>query len=244
MVHSSYFIGGYAIHGYASVPPTRRATAACACRSRTRGRSTVGADGRRRRRVSVAWLDARETLIAELRRHALVVGEVTLTSGATAQYYVDAKRAILRPAGFAALGELVAALRTRWEATAVGGLTMGADAPACAALAGGADVKAFFVRKETKQHGLQRRVEGPPLEPGERCLIVEDVVTTGGSTVAGDRGRARRGPRRLRRRGDPRPARRRRRRDRGAPPTGRRTRRWPRSTTSTRPPDRGWELRH
>ena len=60
---------------------------------------------------------------------------------------------------------------------------MGADAPACAALAGGADVKAFFVRKETKAHGLQRKVEGPPLEPGERCLIVEDVVTSGGSTV-------------------------------------------------------------
>ena len=60
---------------------------------------------------------------------------------------------------------------------------MGADAPACAALAGGADVKAFFVRKETKQHGLQRRIEGPPLAGGERCLIVEDVVTTGGSTV-------------------------------------------------------------
>jgi orotate phosphoribosyltransferase len=128
-------------------------------------------------------MSARETLIEELRRHALVVGEVTLTSGAVAQYYVDAKRAILRPAGFAALAELVAAFASRWEATAVGGLTMGADAPACAALAGGADVKAFFVRKETKQHGLQRRVEGPPLERGERCLIVEDVVTTGGSTV-------------------------------------------------------------
>ena len=112
-----------------------------------------------------------------------MVGEVTLTSGATAQYYVDAKRAVLRPAGFAALAELVAAYAAQWEATAVGGLTMGADAPACAALAGGADVKAFFVRKETKQHGLQRKVEGPPLEPGERCLIVEDVVTTGGSTV-------------------------------------------------------------
>ena len=108
---------------------------------------------------------------------------MTLTSGATAQYYVDAKRAVLRPAGFAALAELVAAYAARWDATAVGGLTMGADAPACAALAGGADVKAFFVRKETKQHGLQRKVEGPPLEPGERCLIVEDVVTTGGSTV-------------------------------------------------------------
>lgn len=126
---------------------------------------------------------ARERLIEELRRHALVVGEVTLTSGATAQYYVDAKRAVLRPAGFGALGELVAAYAAEWQATAVGGLTMGADAPACAALAGGADVKAFFVRKEAKQHGLQRKVEGPPLEAGERCLIVEDVVTTGGSTV-------------------------------------------------------------
>jgi orotate phosphoribosyltransferase len=128
-------------------------------------------------------MDARETLLEELRRHALIVGEVTLTSGATAQYYVDAKRAILRPAGFAALAELVAGYARQWEATAVGGLTMGADAPACAALAGGADVKAFFVRKETKAHGLQRRVEGPPLEPGERCLVVEDVVTSGGSTV-------------------------------------------------------------
>ena len=126
---------------------------------------------------------ARETLAEELRAHALQIGEVTLTSGATAQYYVDAKRAILRPAGFAALAALVAGYARQWEATAVGGLTMGADAPACAALAGGADVKAFFVRKDVKQHGLQRRIEGPPLEQGERCLIVEDVVTSGGSTV-------------------------------------------------------------
>jgi orotate phosphoribosyltransferase len=128
-------------------------------------------------------MDAKQTLLEELRRHALILGEVTLTSGATAQYYVDAKRAILRPAGFIALGELLAGYARAWEATAVGGLTMGADAPACAALAGGADVKAFFVRKEAKAHGLQRRVEGPPLEEGERCLIVEDVVTSGGSTV-------------------------------------------------------------
>jgi orotate phosphoribosyltransferase len=128
-------------------------------------------------------MDPKQTLLDELRRHALIVGEVTLTSGAVAQYYVDAKRAILRPAGFRALAELIAGYAREWEATAVGGLTMGADAPACAALAGGADVKAFFVRKEAKAHGLQRRVEGPPLEPGERCLIVEDVVTSGGSTV-------------------------------------------------------------
>jgi orotate phosphoribosyltransferase len=126
---------------------------------------------------------ARERLAAELREHALVIGKVTLSSGLEAEYYVDAKRAILRPAGFLALGELVRAEAERHGATAVGGLTMGADPVACAALAAGADVKAFFVRKDRKAHGLQRWVEGPPLDPGERCLIVEDVVTTGGSTL-------------------------------------------------------------
>jgi orotate phosphoribosyltransferase len=123
-------------------------------------------------------------LVAELREHALVIGEVTLTSGARAQYYVDAKRAILRPRGFAALATLLAAQVADWRGTAVGGMTMGADAVACAALAGGADVKGFFVRKDAKAHGLQRRIEGPPLDSEERCVVVEDVVTTGGSTLA------------------------------------------------------------
>jgi orotate phosphoribosyltransferase len=127
---------------------------------------------------------ARERLIEELREHALVIGEVTLTSGAVAQYYVDAKRAILRPAGFAALAALLAAQVADWQGTAVGGMTMGADPVACAALAGGADVKVFFVRKEAKDHGLQRRIEGPLLGAEDRCVVVEDVVTTGGSTLA------------------------------------------------------------
>ena len=130
-----------------------------------------------------ALQDASEQLLDELRAHALVIGEVILTSGQTSSYLIDAKRAILRPAGFAALSKLVAAQADAWGATAVGGLTMGADPIACAALAGGADVKAFFVRKEAKQHGLSRRIEGPELEPPERCLVVEDVVTTGGSTI-------------------------------------------------------------
>ncbi|CAB4915257.1 unannotated protein [freshwater metagenome] len=125
----------------------------------------------------------RDVLIAQLREHALILGEVTLTSGAVAQYYVDAKRAILLPAGFRALGNLVAAQSAAWGATAVGGMTMGADPVACAALAAGADVKAFFVRKEAKQHGLARRVEGPLLTGQDRCVIVEDVVTSGGSTL-------------------------------------------------------------
>jgi orotate phosphoribosyltransferase len=128
-------------------------------------------------------LSARDDLARELREHALVIGEVTLTSGRTAQYLIDAKRAILLPAGFRALGALVAEEVARAGATAVGGITMGADPIACAALAGGADAKAFFVRKERKEHGLARWIEGPPLEPGERCLVVEDVVTTGGSTI-------------------------------------------------------------
>jgi orotate phosphoribosyltransferase len=130
-----------------------------------------------------ARTNARERLLAELREHALLRGSFVLTSGRTAQYLVDAKRAILRPAGFQALAELIAEQARAWDATAVGGMTMGADPIACAALAGGADVKAFFVRKEVKDHGLSRRIEGPPLDPGERCMIVEDVVTTGGSTI-------------------------------------------------------------
>ncbi|MDQ3102567.1 MAG: phosphoribosyltransferase [Actinomycetota bacterium] len=130
-------------------------------------------------------MGARETLIAELRARALVIGEVTLTSGETASYYVDAKRAILRQPAFGALAELVAAEARRLGASAVGGMTMGADPIASSAIShpDGADLLGFFVRKERKQHGLQRWVEGPLLEPGTRVLIVEDVVTTGGSTV-------------------------------------------------------------
>jgi orotate phosphoribosyltransferase len=128
-------------------------------------------------------MDARDRLIALLREHALVIGDVTLTSGATASYYVDAKRATLLPDGFAALGELVAAQAQAWGATAIGGLTMGADPVACAALAAGFRGRAFFVRKEVKQHGLSRRIEGPLLTAADRCVVVEDVVSTGGSTL-------------------------------------------------------------
>ena len=128
--------------------------------------------------------DARETLVRELREHALVLGEVTLSSGRTAQYYVDARRALLRPAGFRAAGELIAAAANRVGARAVGGPVMAAIPLACAAIAvpEGEDLVGFFVRKETKAHGLQRMVEGP-VEASDPVLVVEDTVTTGGSTV-------------------------------------------------------------
>jgi orotate phosphoribosyltransferase len=127
---------------------------------------------------------AKETLLAELREHSLIIGEVTLASGAVAQYYVDARRALMRPAGFRAAGELIAARALELGAEAVGGPATAAIPPSTAAIAvpAGAGLVAFFVRGERKEHGLQRWVEGP-VGPGMRCLVVEDTVTTGGSTA-------------------------------------------------------------
>ena len=129
--------------------------------------------------------DARAVLVNELKAHALVIGEVTLSSGQTAQYYVDARRAVLRPEGFLAAGELIAAKAGERGAEAVGGPVMAAIPLACAAIAvpRGKDLVGFFVRKEGKAHGLQRMVEGP-VEAGTKVLVVEDTVTTGGSTIA------------------------------------------------------------
>lgn len=125
----------------------------------------------------------RKDLVELLRDVALVKGDVTLSSGAKAKYLVDAKRVVLSPDGFRLIGRLIAAQAEELEATAVGGLTLGADPIAYAALAVGADVKVFVVRKEVKEHGLRQRIEGPPLEPTDRCLVVDDVVTSGKSTI-------------------------------------------------------------
>ena len=134
--------------------------------------------------MSEAGGAAREALLEELREHALVIGEVILSSGQKASYYVDARRALLRPRGFRAAGELIAEAAREVGAEAVGGPATAAIPPACAALTapGGERLVAFFVRGERKEHGLQRWVEGP-VGPGTRCLVVEDTVTTGGSTV-------------------------------------------------------------
>jgi orotate phosphoribosyltransferase len=127
---------------------------------------------------------AKSTLLSVLQEHSLILGEVTLASGAVAQYYVDARRTLMRPDGFLAAGELITASAHELGAEAVGGPATAAIPPACAAIAvpSGADLVAYFVRGERKEHGLQRWVEGP-VEPGLRCLVVEDTVTTGGSTA-------------------------------------------------------------
>jgi orotate phosphoribosyltransferase len=123
---------------------------------------------------------ARDVLVAQLREHALVIGDVTLSSGRRASYYVDARRAIMRPEGFRAAGRLIAAAAREVQAEAVGGPVMAAIPLACAAIAvpEGDDLVGFFVRKERKEHGMQRWVEGP-VAAGPSCLVVEDTVTTG-----------------------------------------------------------------
>lgn len=124
-------------------------------------------------------------LLKSLREDALVIGEVTLSSGRIAQYYVDVRRTLLLPGPFRAAGALVAEEAGRLGASVVGGPVMGAVPIACAAIGAGPgeDLKAFFVRGDRKEHGLQRWVEGPEVRPGERALVVEDTVTTGGSLI-------------------------------------------------------------
>src|SRR6478735_2770901 len=105
---------------------------------------------------------AKQTLLVELKEHSLILGEVTLASGAVAQYYVDARRTLMRPAGFRAAGELIAAAAHEVGAEAVGGPATAAIPPACAAIAfpNGGDLVAFSVRPSRKEHGPQRWVEG------------------------------------------------------------------------------------
>lgn len=130
-------------------------------------------------------LNPRDRLLGELRRHSVVVGDFVLASGRRADYYVDVRRTLLRPAGIKACGRLAAERAKKIGVQAVGGMTLGADPIVCGAIADdeGAQLTGFLVRKERKVHGLERYIEGPPLSAGTPCLIVEDVVTTGGSTV-------------------------------------------------------------
>jgi orotate phosphoribosyltransferase len=122
-----------------------------------------------------------------LRKYALKKKPVTLSSGETSTYYVDVKQAMLRPGPARIVGRMVADAAHEAGAAVVGGMVEGAIPVACAAINSdaGHDLAAFFVRKEKKAHGLQKQIEGPDehLQPGACCLVVDDVVTTGGSTV-------------------------------------------------------------
>ncbi len=129
---------------------------------------------------------ARAALLAEIKDKAVVHGEVVLSSGATASYYVDLRRITLDAVASPLVGEVMLDLTADLDFDAVGGLTLGADPVATAmmhaAAARGRRLDAFVVRKEGKAHGLQRRIEGPDVA-GRRVLAVEDTSTTGGSVL-------------------------------------------------------------
>src|SRR5271170_7672642 len=130
----------------------------------------------------------RQRLIEILQRDALKRGTFTLASGRTSHYYVDGRKVTLSAEGAALIGAGVLELIAGEPAvTAVGGLTMGADpivgaTLALAPAAGLGHLRGFVVRKEAKSHGTGRLVEGA-LEPGSTVAIVDDVATTGGSSL-------------------------------------------------------------
>ena len=130
----------------------------------------------------------REQLRLLLKRESLIFGDFTLASGIKSSFYFDSKRTTLLPDGaWLTAREILRVIRAhRIDANAIGGLTLGADPIVCpvAALshAEGPKLRAFIVRKEAKEHGTGRRIEGN-LPKGSRVIIVDDVVTTAGSTM-------------------------------------------------------------
>lgn len=131
--------------------------------------------------------DAREQLIQYIRDEAVFHGDFTLTSGKKASYYIDLRRVSLDHRVAPLIGRVMVDLIADIpDIAAVGGLTMGADPIAAAVLHQGAALgktyDAFVVRKEPKDHGRGKQVEGPDLA-GKRVIVLEDTSTTGGSPL-------------------------------------------------------------
>ncbi|GAA2621624.1 orotate phosphoribosyltransferase [Actinomadura fulvescens] len=128
----------------------------------------------------------RDDLLREIQEKAVVHGDFVLSSGRRASWYVDLRRVTLDGAVAPLVGRVMLDETADLDYDAVGGLTLGADPVATAMLHAaavrGRKLDAFVVRKADKQHGLQRRIEGPDVA-GRRVLAVEDTSTTGGSVL-------------------------------------------------------------
>lgn len=130
----------------------------------------------------------RERLGQILKSESVRKGDFVLASGRRSTWYLDCRRTTLHAEGAHLVGHLVldAIARRGWQAGAVGGLTLGADPIATAAAVisfqKGRPVPAFIVRKEAKGHGTGQQIEGAP-PAGTPVVLVEDVITTGGSTL-------------------------------------------------------------
>jgi orotate phosphoribosyltransferase len=130
----------------------------------------------------------RAALAALLRERSLTFGDFVLASGQQSSYYIDARKTTMSAEGQAMIGPLgLEVIRAAgWEPDAVGGLTMGADPIAYAVARASVDrpplVQAFSVRKEAKGHGTRRQIEGN-FFPGAKVVVIEDVITSGGSAL-------------------------------------------------------------
>lgn len=128
----------------------------------------------------------RTRLMQIILKQSFKLGDFTLSSGRKSEYYVDCRTTTLHPEGAYLVGKLIFPWVKEAGADAVGGLTLGADPMAAAVIIEsfrqGAPVRGFIVRKEQKEHGRGRRIEGN-LEKGDRVIILEDVVTTGESAL-------------------------------------------------------------
>ncbi len=125
-------------------------------------------------------------LLELFKERAFSVGRFTLASGKESSYYINSKKAIFNSEALWLLGEILWELTRNLDVQAVGGPEVGAI-PMAAALAQryhqeGRQLEGFFVRKQTKEHGSRERIEGV-LQPGWRVVLLEDVVTTGGSVM-------------------------------------------------------------
>lgn len=134
-------------------------------------------------------LDYRDRLKKILLTHSVMRGDFTLASGKKSNLYVDCRLTTLRAEAMPLVGRLLLEeIRKKgWQPKAVGGLTMGADPVVCAlareSLEYGCEMNGFLIRKESKKHGREQYLEGLAETEGVDCVILDDVCTTGGSTV-------------------------------------------------------------
>jgi orotate phosphoribosyltransferase len=130
--------------------------------------------------------DHRAELLRILAAESYVERDLTLTSGRSSNFYVDCKRTLYLPRGAYLAGELMLELVSTHRIEQIGGMAVGAlpltDAIIAAACRHSVDITGFFVRKETKAHGLQQKVEGA-FRKERRTAVLDDAITTGGSTL-------------------------------------------------------------
>ncbi len=129
-------------------------------------------------------MSAREELMRLLGEKSFRLGEFKLSSGGTSDYYIDCRTTTLDARGAQLTGQvfLEEIQRRKWKPAAIGGLTMGADPIVVAVAVLSGTTHGFLVRKAEKQHGTGQRIEGFRGK-GARVVIVDDVCTTGGSTI-------------------------------------------------------------